>query len=207
MTLIGTNTLTMPPATVEAPTITDVLADIEKRLTALGDQGDVLNTVNAQAAWARDHSQLVNWRQTITTSVATLAQVTPKIAPDEKWEADLTACRATLDAELLAMPPRIRNERELYQQQNLTTSMRIIDFGKRGEGQWTRDLEQTKLGDLLRAAGYQEGPKIENQSVGPLPFYGSLSDVRGRLKALRAERDSAQRSLDNAIREATDAGV
>ena len=186
------------------PTTDAVLADIERRLAELGAPGDVLNTDNAQNAYHAKRSALWNWRRAITTSTATLAQVEPRIAADEEWLDHLTKWRDALAAELDAGPPRIRNERELAVQQNLKTSIRIIDFGKRCDGEWTRDIETLRLGDLMRAPGYVVDPPPPNtNAVGTMPFYGSLSDVRGRLKDLRARQQEAQMLLDDAMRDAT----
>jgi hypothetical protein len=53
----------------------------------------------------------------------------------------------------------------------------------------------------MREAGYTEGPKIENQVSGALPWLGSLPEVERRLKDLHAQQDDARARLDAVLRE------
>ena len=189
---------------IEAPSVAAALADIERQLEALGGPGDVLRTDNAQATYYAMRSTLWNRRQAITTNAATLAQVEPRIEADERWEKDLIAIRAQLNAELEAGPPRIRTERELAVQQALKLSVKIIDFGKRCNGEWTPGIETLRLGALLIEKGYRQAPPEPNtnQVHGEVEWHGSVGEVQHRLRELRARRDDARKRLDDALREA-----
>ncbi len=189
--------------TATAPTIEAALADIEAQLTTLGDIGNVLQTGNAMEAYFAKRSALWNRRQTIQASTQTLAQVEPKITPEEKWEASLVKVLEQLTAEFNVLPPKIKTETDLHTMVNLRTSIRIVNEGKQCEGIWTRELETLRLGQLLIEAGYTQAPPVKNTNAafGPIEWYGSLADVRERLKELRATRDQAQRDLDRALAE------
>jgi hypothetical protein len=191
--------------TTATTTPADVLAEIERQIAALPDQGDVLNTYNAQAKWAADQSRLVNRRQTITASVATLTKVEPKIAADEKYLADQTGWRKTLSDELLQITSPIRDAAIKARADKLHLSIRLLDFGRRVSNDDSVGylMLGTPLEALMRASGYTAAPPVENQISGPMEWYGTIGETEGRLKRWRAERDSAQASLDSALREAT----
>ena len=98
----------------------------------------------------------------------------------------------------LARMPRIRDPKLLAAQMNLDLSIQFLDGNRiKDMGGWS--LNTLRLGQLLVEHGYVEGPKIENQIHGTLPWLGSLKDVEARLTTLRADRDAAQRRLDDAL--------
>jgi hypothetical protein len=77
-------------------------------------------------------------------------------------------------------------------------SIRTIDYGGMS-GAW---IEQSRLGQLMKAAGHVPYRPNEIQNVLPvLAWPGSLHDTDKSLKRLRAERDDAQVRLDRALRE------
>ena len=188
---------------IETPTVEEALAHVERDLQALGPQSAALNTVDAQADYVRRHSILTNRRAALVSHSATIGRLAPKIEADEKWHADLTAWRATLQAELDLMPPRIRTEQQLGALRNVKTSIRIIDHGLLCDGEWKPAKEPLRLGELMRASGYQQAPPEPNtnQAFGPLPWFGSIAEVERRLRENRAQRDDAQRRLEHACRE------
>ena len=75
----------------ELTAIGETLADCQRRLDALGSPGNVPMTHNAQEQFARDQSFLVGRMASIRASVATLREVEPQIADDEKWLAQLAS--------------------------------------------------------------------------------------------------------------------
>jgi hypothetical protein len=183
MTTKSTSTIDTK-STVEAK-----LADLERQRDALPDPVTLEREV--AAAYQRRSAFDVQM-QTIRSAVATLANVEPRIVAEQKWQDFLTTARKTCCDELLAMPPR-RDDRELGRARNLELSIAKIDRDVVVDP-WT--LETLRLGELIREAGYVEGPKIENQVYGRLPWFGSLPEVERRLKALQEERSIAQARLD-----------
>jgi hypothetical protein len=132
------------------------------------------------------------------TAADTLAAL-PTLDADTKWRDHLVAWRATIDGELLAMPPRIRNEKELELQQRLTFSMRLIDFGFAANRlPWPIvSLASSRLGELMQHANYTiDDPGLH----GPRGFLGGIAEVEQRLKALTAKRTAAQAALDLLLR-------
>jgi hypothetical protein len=135
---------------------------------------------------------------TIRSATATMADVDQEIAATTKWFDQLTAWRKTLCDEMHSLP--IRNDRDRGKMRNLELSLQTIDSGLPGDTGW--ELETLRLGELLREAGYQEAPRIENQVYGRLPWFGSLPTVKDRLRQLSRRRDDARMRLDDALREA-----
>ncbi len=181
--------------TTTATTRADVLADIERQLAALpGDE-----EYQRQLDDLRQKREALSLRiQTIRSATAALTNVTPKIAAEVEWRDHLIEWRTTLCDELLAFPPRIRDDRELGKQQNVKLSIVTIDRGRVSEDAgWP--LERLRLGALMREAGYAEGPKFENQTAGRLPWFGSLPEVEARINALHQEHAGAQARLDDAL--------
>lgn len=62
-------------------------------------------------------------------------------------------------------------------------------------------LATLRLGELMRADGYQQAAPRENQVVGELPWFGSIVVTEARLKEARARRDDAQVRLARATRD------
>ena len=147
---------------------------------------------------------------TLRAATTALANVEPRIVDLTTWHDFETTSRKVLCDELLALPPaHTASERDLRRgkAQNLTFSIQCLDrgIGVLADTGWA--LATTRLGDLMREAGYREGPKIENQVHGEMPWFGSLPDVERRLRDLQAQRDVAQAQLDAAMREPEPATV
>lgn len=137
--------------------------------------------------------------QSIRSALSLLASVSPRIAAEIEWRDHLVDWRKTLCDELLAFPARIRDDREAGKQQNVKLSITAIDRGFIEGTGW--ELGTLRIGQLMREAGYKEGPKIENQACGPLPWFGSLPEVERRVKGLLEQRDAAQAPLEAALHE------
>lgn len=117
----------------------------------------------------------------------------PPLEPDVKWRDFLVAARQTIDGELTAMHPRIRNKEELAQQQDLTFCLRQIDTGL---SPTAVTLAPTRLGQLMAEAGYDvDGPALR----GPNGWQGSLKEVEQRITTLTRQRADAQAGLDSAL--------
>lgn len=145
-----------------------------------------------EAETARINAEIVDFEARVAAHAAL-----PPPEPDQQWLAHLTSWRQTIDAELLAMPPRIRNNKELEQQQRLTFSIRLIDFGL---GVSTLgpivSLSSTRVGDLMAASGYvTDGPALR----GPNGWRGALPETEKRIKTLTKQRTAAQAALDAAL--------
>ena len=181
---------------------TTTIAQLEKELAGMLDQLDIPKTWTGRQVndYETRRAVLSGRIHTIRTSTQALAQITPSIAADEQWLGDLTTWRKTLETELKAMP-LTRDEKQVAVQQNHVTCIRIIEFGLRCDGEYTRSMETLRLGDLMRASGYVQAPPQAgtSQVFGPLPWYGSHADVKHRLEDLRIERDEMQARLDNAL--------
>jgi hypothetical protein len=167
-------------------------ADLEKQLAALRDEADIHHELETN----QHRRALLEARlETIRFSSHTLKTLDPKIAAETEVRDVLTACRTTLCDELLACPQRPRTARDFGKERNLSLSIQVID---RGIGVLTDTgfaLSTLRLGQLLRDAGYVEGPRIENQIAGDFPWFGSLPEVERRLQLLLAQRTDAQARL------------
>jgi hypothetical protein len=136
--------------------------------------------------------------QVARSATAAVASAEHELAAATEWFNHLTAWRQTLCDELLALPPRIRSGHQLGVQQNLKLSILAIDRGQLATDSGYQ-LENLKLGDLMRASGFAEAPKIENQIVGPLPWFGSLPETERRIKVAQAARADAEQRLHDAL--------
>ena len=168
-------------------------------------QAELAALPNDEESLQRQLDDLSQKRETLSsrilaarTATDALANMVPEMAAEIEWRDHLIDWRQTLCDELLALPPRIRTDRELGAKQNLTLSILTIDRGRPGDDAgWA--LENLRLGQLMREAGYREGPKIENQVIGRLPWYGSMPDVEHRIKELTNRRNDAQARLTEAL--------
>jgi hypothetical protein len=75
----------------------------------------------------------------------------------------------------------------------------VIDFGRQVIKDSTYMLSTLRLGELMREAGYTPASTIENQTLGELPWFGSLPDVKKHLAELQQQRAEAQTRLDIAL--------
>jgi hypothetical protein len=112
----------------------------------------------------------------------------------------LNTWRKILCDELLAMPPRVRDKAAIERQQNLTFSIKLIDFGFAANRLRAPiiSLESTRVGELMVEAGYDVvGLELLR---GPNGFRGSLPDTEQRIKDLTKQRTEAQAALDVLLR-------
>jgi hypothetical protein len=173
------------------------VAQLEEELAARKNPLD-LTLREADAYLAQ--TEMISARIYILRSAPlTLAEVDHKIASDTEWFDFLTTTRKTLCDELLALPAHIRTSHQMGVQQNLKFSIQVIDrgLGVIADSAW--ELNTLRLGELMKAARYVEGPRIENQICGRLPWFGSLQEVERRLKGLQQQRNEAQARLTEAL--------
>ncbi len=131
------------------------------------------------------------------TATATLAELHE---PDSTWAERLHVWRQTLCDELLALPPRIRDPKLLGVQQNLTLSIRVIDFGPTVLKETLYDLTALRLGALMSEAGFEVvGADPLRNFSGVMPWHGSIKEVEHRMKDVERRRAAAQEALDTAL--------
>jgi hypothetical protein len=121
----------------------------------------------------------------------------PTLDADTTWLAHLNEWRPKLCDELLAIKSPIRDRDVKAQYDRLTFAIRLIDFGF-GIAKTLPivDLSSTRIGELMRAAGYEtQGEALR----GPRGWRGSIKEVERRVKALTQERAAAQALLDVAL--------
>ena len=112
----------------------------------------------------------------------------------------LNTWRKTLCDELLTIKSPIRDSVTMGLSQNLTVSLRAIDFGASqfSSSQWA--LENSRLGELMVASGYVVvGADPSRHYIGRLPWHGSLAEVGARLTQTEQRRTRAQQQLDSAL--------
>lgn len=174
--------------------ITTRRATLTKALAARKDPLDLPPmTQREENAYVAETAKIDAKIATLNTTVATYAAL-PSLDTEIAWLGFLQSSRKTIDAEILAMPPRIRNEKELEQQQRLVWSMRLIDFGFGIAVHLPIvDLSSTRIGELMAAAGYAtSGPELR----GPRGWQGPIKETETRIKHLTAQRATAQAALD-----------
>ena len=104
------------------------------------------------------------------------------------------------DCDREGIPPRIRSDKELGTQQNLTLSIRTIDFGLGVVNGTGYGLDTLRLGALMREAGYAPtGADPDRNYGGVMPWFGSLPEVERRIQQLTKHRAEAQARLDEAL--------
>jgi hypothetical protein len=122
----------------------------------------------------------------------------PNPTVDITWLSHLHEWQATLEAELSALPPKIRNEEDLDKRRILNWSLGLIARGL-GSAPFTMpivDLSPTRIGQLMAAAGYEtQGEALR----GPRGWLGSLSEVSLRIQQQSAERQKVQMALDRLL--------
>lgn len=182
----------------EAPTIDTVLADLQRQREQLDPDSAEAQARQVANEIATAASALDNRIGAIRSMTITVKACDAKIAAELQWRETLCVIRAELCKELLALPPRIRDPKLLGVQQNLTLSITVIDRGMALDGSG-HSLNTLRLGQLMLEHGFHEGPRIENQTYGQLPWGGSMREVETRLKKVRGERDAAQHRLGDAL--------
>lgn len=132
-------------------------------------------------------------------AMATLAALGTADA-DAAWRDHLTAWRAVLCDELLAIKSPIRDPKTMGKSRSLSLSIRCIDFGLRVVEDTGYDLTTLRLGELMREAGYAvEGADPDRHYAGTMPWHGSLPEVEQRIEDLTKRRERAQAALDDAL--------
>lgn len=174
--------------------------DINERLAQLTQESAALGVSRARAereaatyiAQMGALAQRISAIQVATTTLAGL----PPLAPEQEWLDHLTAWRKTLCAELLALPKRIRDRADMDRQQNLTFSIRLIDFGFGIAPLGIETLAHVRIGQLMQAAGYA----VAGEALrGPNGWRGSMPEVERRIKDGSKRRAEAQAQLDDAM--------
>lgn len=177
-------------------------ARVEKRLAELTAQraarenlNEVLRSMPQHEAHAYDAetAEIDALIVRIGKVAAACSSLQSSLDADVEWLPHLKAWREALSAELLAMPPRIRNERELEQKVDLEWSIRLIDHGSSAMALPVVTLQPTRVGRLMRQAGFE----VQGEGLrGPRGWRGSLPEVEARIKANTVERDKAHAKLD-----------
>lgn len=172
-----------------------------ERLAQLTKESATLDTRRNQAQQEVDTcsarmESLAQRASAIHVATTTLAHLAP-LAPEQKWLAHLTTWRKRLCDELLAVPRRNRDRVEMDRQQNLTFSIRLIDFGLGGTLLSPfLDLSSLRVGELMAEAGYAtSGPELR----GPRGWLGSIPEVKQRIEDVTKQRAKAQAALDDAL--------
>jgi hypothetical protein len=128
--------------------------------------------------------------------------------PDPTWEGHLTTWRKTLCDELLT-PIEHPTPKDRAHRQNLTLSIRCVDFGPDVFTNTDYDLMTSRLGALMREAGFEvQGAALHYH--GWLPWFGGLKDLErlareAAKRRAQAEADLADALLDDAVREQQEA--
>ena len=177
---------------------------VEQRLAQLTEEFAALDLSRRRAEeevrTCVTRMKLLSYRlSVIQVASTTLAGLAP-VAAEQEWLDNLTAWRKGLCDELLALPPRIRTDKELGAQQNLKLSITTIDRGPGVINGTGYDLTTLRLGQLMREAGYApEGADPNRNFAGVMPWMGSLPEIEGRIARRQKELDDAQAQLDEAL--------
>jgi hypothetical protein len=120
--------------------------------------------------------------------------------PDPVWRVHLEAWRQTLCDELLALPARVRDPHARGLQINLTLSIKCIDFGPAVFDNTTYDVISSRLGQLMRAAGFEpQGADPQANFGGIMPWFGSLRDLDHAAQDVPRRRAQAEAALAEAL--------
>lgn len=171
------------------------LAELTAQRAARKNLNDVLRSMPQHEAHAYDAetAEIDALIVAIGKAASACSSLLSSLDADAAWLAHLKVWRETLSAELLAMHPRIRNEKELDQKLALEWSIRVIDLGFSAMALPVVTLQPTRVGQLMHAAGYE----VRGDGVrGPLGWRGSSSEVEDRIKTLTPEREKLMAKLD-----------
>jgi hypothetical protein len=177
------------------------LEDLEALRAAIPDDGALpaSTTSDERAAMQRRRADLDRRLMRARDATATLAALATDDA-DAQWRDRLEAWRRVLCDELLALPPRIRDAPTLGVQQNVTLSIRAIDFGLRVLENTGYGLTNLRLGELMAGDGYEHiGADPERNYAGEMPWHGCLKEVEHRINDRERRRAAAQAQLDEAF--------
>lgn len=173
----------------------------DERLKQLTKESAALDTRRKQAQQEVDTCVarmrvIANRCNAIQVATTTLAHLAP-LASEQEWLDHLSAWRKQLCDELLAVPRRNRDRAEMDRQQNLTFSIRLIDFGLGvAVNSPFLDLSLLRLGELMAEAGYAtSGPELQ----GRRGWLGSIPEVKQRIEDVTKQRAKAQAAVDDAL--------
>ncbi len=171
--------------TTTAITAAEAIAEWERQLAALGEMGDVPNTYNNMAEYARKQSALMGKIRTASTSLSTLAEVEPKISDLTKWRDHEIDWRQTCLAKLETLDPK---DPKRY---GWELSLRRIEFGLDFMNEALP--ARLPLDDLMAASGFVPADPVARAQGDA--WYGSLPEVEHRLRDLEARAADARLRL------------
>lgn len=183
------------------PRIAGRRAELAARRAAIPDEGQLL------IAWGRAEVEAARYERVrldrqigaIDSAVAAAASVGCAVA-DEHWHSTLTTARAQLVDERMEIKSPIRDAAMRGLERNLALSIAAVDRGRRVFVDSGWELENSKLGELLRAAGYEQLHADPDRNYGgALPWYGSLTEVESRIANVAARRAAAKAQLDDVL--------
>jgi hypothetical protein len=173
----------------------DLLVQTQADLNAMLDPLDMSGSLTLRERDRYEHKRAVLRArlQTLTQYLPTLPTLAPQIAEYTSWRDMLARIRQTLCDELLAL--EARNPK----QYNLRWSIMTIDRGAEpGTGY---EIENSRLGELLRAEGLTAPPPTDGRLHGRLPWRGSLTEIEHRLHELQQRYDDARGRLRSLVQE------
>jgi hypothetical protein len=171
--------------------ITRTHADLNALLDPLDYPG--LWTQRERDAYDHRREVLRARLQGFTRDTRDLSAAMAPLADATAWRDILLRMRQTLRDELVACAD------DDPKQFNLRWSLRELEVGAaEGTGY---ELENSRLGALLRAEGFTAPPPTEGRRFGKLPWFGSLAEVDERLDLWQRRHDEARQSLEIALRE------
>ena len=166
-----------------------VLADLERRIEALGDPHDA-HSDNERLAYRLAFDALDRRRIALRDAVPELAKLEPQIAEVTTWLVHLTSWRAEWQKELESLPAE--NQRNL----DLTEAIRQADNGV----PYVND--NAMLCTLLRSKICSTYPPSWDGPRDPWAVgHGGIAESEARLARLTKKRDAQQSRLDAAMRE------
>jgi hypothetical protein len=120
---------------------------------------------------------------------------------DTDWRDFLRTAREQLAAELNAIQTPVRTAHALGRVRNLRLSLDAIDIGPQVFAASGWELENSKLGALMIAGGFEVvGADPRVNFGGSLPWFGSLPEVEARLAAVaKAEAKRAAEAAEAAL--------
>jgi hypothetical protein len=184
-------------------------ADLHARITARQQQlrderarlDDPTDLRDRMLQAIQQGEQIDSVEQVLRLSTVTLGDVLPKIERELQYEQQLKGWDEELFQEEVAAMAGVKypTPAQLSEQQSRVRSMLWIKMGiPLGDG---HALRTSPLGVKMARDGYiaPPPPKDEPYKIMDLPWYGSLEDVKRRLKALSQQRDEALSALEEAL--------
>jgi hypothetical protein len=176
-------------------------AQLQQQLAAIPADDD-LPASTTQADLARNRQRRATVEGELAALNRAVAAVTAlgSVAFDEQWRDQLTGWRTVLCDERMQIKSPIRDPVVKGREMNLAASIKCIDRGLHAfeHSQW--ELENSRLGQLMREAGYEPvGADPQRNYGGRLPCHGSLPEVEQRIATLAQKREQAEAALDAAL--------